>query len=566
MQVAYDWIARRRGALTPDRLFSALLLAVGIVALTTFGDYGVTWDEDLHAYYGELIIRYYTSLGADQTALTWWNLYIYGGAFDLPATLLTKISPLGYYETRHAFNATVGILGIVGTWKLARALAGPRAGLIAALLLTLTPNYFGHMFNNPKDIPFAVGMAWGTYYLVLILREMPHARVSLALRFGLALGLTAGVRIGGVLLFAYLGLAIVALSAWRGLAARSIGETARHGALSGLRTALPALAVAYPVMLLFWPYAQQSPVANPLAALRDFSHHAYGYQVLFDGAYYWASDLPWLYLPTYILLKLPELHVALLALAIPVAIYALATSEVRRRLETVAPIALVAFTALFPIVYAIAIHATVFNGMRHFMFVLPPLIVIAAIVLDSLIDQASRGKWPRLAAAGLAIYLGFHATQLARLHPNEYVYYNAFVGGVEGAQGLFKLDYWGNSYAEAVRGLEHTLRERYAGEFEARTFKIRICGPKVSARYYFPPNFVEAENDREADFVISMLNYAPASAKLVEIEECKRIMAGEQIYGVERENTLLSVVIDRRALKIETAERIPKSSRASLVP
>ena len=42
-----------------------------------------------------------------------------------------------------------------------------------------------------------------------------------------------------------------------------------------------------------------------------------GDQVLFDGIYYWTKDLPWLYLPTYILLKLPELHVALLALALP---------------------------------------------------------------------------------------------------------------------------------------------------------------------------------------------------------------------------------------------------------
>jgi len=103
-------------------------------------------------------VRYYASWMQDTTALGWWNLYIYGGAFDVPATLLTQISPLGYYETRHAFNAAIGILGVVGTWKLARALGGPRAALIATVLLALTPNYLGHMFNNPKDIPFAVGM------------------------------------------------------------------------------------------------------------------------------------------------------------------------------------------------------------------------------------------------------------------------------------------------------------------------------------------------------------------------------------------------------------------------
>ena len=463
-------------------------------------------------------------------------------------------------------DASVGILGIVGTWKLARTLAGPRAGLIAAIGLALTPNYFGHMFNNPKDVPFAVGMTWGTYYLILILRTLPNPSLSLAVRFGILLGLTAGVRIGGVLLFAYLGVTILVLSVWHGLATRNIGEMLGYACRSGFRAALPALAVAYPVMLLFWPYAQQAPFSNPLAALRDFSHHAYGYHVLFGGEYYSASDLPWSYLPTYTLLKLPELHVALLALAIPLSLYALASPEMRRRPETVAPFALLVFTAAFPVVYAIAINATIFNGMRHFLFILPSLVVIAAVVLDRVIAQAARGQWLRPAAAGLAVYLGYHVSLLARLHPNEYVYYNALIGGVEGAQGLYKLDYWGNSYAEAVRGLERTLRDRYQGEFEARTFRIRICGPKVSAKYYFPPNFVEAANDREADFVISMLNYAPATARIVEVEECKRVMAGEQIYGVERENTLLSVVIDRRALKLETASRSSGPARGLARP
>lgn len=256
MQAVSDWASWWRGRLAPDHLFAVFLVAVCVVAAATFVNYGVTWDEDLHAYYGELIVRYYASLGVDQTALTWWNLYIYGGAFDLPATLLTKISPLGYYETRHAFNAAIGILGIVGTWKLARSLGGPRAGLIAAIGLALTPNYFGHMFNNPKDIPFAVGMVWGLYYLVLILRILPNLAPSLAIRFGVALGLTAGVRIGGILLFAYLGLAILALSAWHGLAARSFAEAVRYGWRSGLGTALPALVIGYSMLLLFWPYAQ----------------------------------------------------------------------------------------------------------------------------------------------------------------------------------------------------------------------------------------------------------------------------------------------------------------------
>ena len=78
---------------------------------------------------------------------------------------------------------------------------------------------------------------------------------------------------------------------------------------------------------------------------------------------------------------------------------------------------------------------------------------------------------------------------MAMLHPDQYVYYNAFVGGVEGAQRKFKLDYWANSYAEAVQGLEDYLRAEYGADFEEREFTVAVCGPPISAGYYFPPNF-----------------------------------------------------------------------------
>jgi len=38
------------------------------------------------------------------------------------------------------------------------------------------------------------------------------------------------------------------------------------------RVLVPTIIVAYPVMLLFWPWAQESPIANPLHSLLFFSH------------------------------------------------------------------------------------------------------------------------------------------------------------------------------------------------------------------------------------------------------------------------------------------------------
>src|SRR6267142_2467601 len=93
----------------------------------------------------------------DRNALHWRDLYNYGAIFDTAAAALNRVSPMGIYETRHLLNALVGILVLAGCDKLGHAVGGARVGFLATLFLFLTPNYYGQMFNNPKDIPFAVG-------------------------------------------------------------------------------------------------------------------------------------------------------------------------------------------------------------------------------------------------------------------------------------------------------------------------------------------------------------------------------------------------------------------------
>src|SRR4051794_1743329 len=154
-----------------NRLAVVLFAIVALLVLATFRDYGVTWDEDVHFYYGFKVLDFYLSLGRDTSYLGFENLYTYGAGFDLLTAALSRVSPLGAWETRHLVDALIGLCGIVGTWRVARLLAGPRAGLLAALLLALTPNYYGHMFNNPKDIPFATALIWSLYYIARLLPD-----------------------------------------------------------------------------------------------------------------------------------------------------------------------------------------------------------------------------------------------------------------------------------------------------------------------------------------------------------------------------------------------------------
>jgi hypothetical protein len=203
----------------------------------------------------------------------------------------------------------------------------------------------------------------------------------------------------------------------------------------------------------------------------------------------------------------------------------------------VLPLFILGYPVVFPIVYAIGVKAVLFNGMRHFIFVLPPIAVAAALVLDRALTGLSRLPYRRPIYAALAFYGLSHVTTMVLLHPDQYIYYNAFVGGVDGAQRNFKLDYWANSYAEAVRGLETYLRKQYGAEFEEREFTVAVCGPPISAAYYFPDNFRFMYRRETAQFFIAFTK-----------DNCDRKLPGRPIYRVRRMGALLSVVLDRRAI------------------
>ncbi len=526
-----------------DRLALGLFVGAAALVVVTFTDYGVTWDEDVHSWYGFFVLDYYLSFFHDLRAFRWGDLYNYGAAFDLTAALLDKISPFGLYETRHLLNGIVGVVGIIGTWKLGRVLMGPRAGFLAALFLLLTPNYYGQMFNNPKDVPFAVGMVWAIYYLMRIVPELPQPRGRLVAKFGAAAGLALGVRVGGLLLFGYLGLALLLFALWRALETRRLAAGFAAGWTGAWRVLLPAVALAYPVMLLFWPWAQQAPFSHPLQTLRYFSHEIFPFRTLFAGRYFPASDLPWVYLPTYIVLALPELILLLLA-ASP--IVALAVLWRRRRTLARVPTLqffMLGFAIVFPVAYAVAIKAVLFDGMRHFIFVLPLIAALAAALADRALDRLQRLPQRGYAYGVLALYALFHIAIMARLHPDEYVYYNGFIGGVEGAAGLFKLDYWANSYAEAVGALEDHLRAEYGADFMNHDFTVAVCGPPNSAAYYFPSNFIYTWTHEKAQFFIAFTK-----------DNCQNSLPGKVIYRVERMGTVLSEVIDRRGALAQQAQ------------
>src|SRR5471032_3311331 len=248
----------RSAVIVADRMALAVLAAVAILAVFTFRDYGLAWDDYTHSQYGDLLLKLYGSGFADTRALSFVNLFMYGGGFDLAATLAAKMLPFDLFETRRLIGAMIGIVGLLATWRLGRRLGGPVAGLCALLLLATCPLYYGHMFINAKDSPFATAMILLLLGSVRALDEYPNPGARSMVLIGVAMGAAFGSRILALLAGPYLAAALLLLIVSETLTLGLRAAAERLGRFVWLL--LHALPLAYLIMGLLWPYSILEPL------------------------------------------------------------------------------------------------------------------------------------------------------------------------------------------------------------------------------------------------------------------------------------------------------------------
>lgn len=485
-----------------DRLALALLAIAAVGALATFRDYGLGWDDYTHAEYGDLLLSLYTSGFTDRRALSWVNLYEYGGGFDLAAALLAKVLPFGVFETRRLTGALVGLLGLVIVWRTGRRVGGPVAGVIALTLLATCPLYVGHAFINAKDAPFAVAMAFLLLALVRAFQEYPRPRATTVALVGLGAGLAIGTRIlGGFAALYALGALILMVT----LDARRAGLRAA-GAACGrfMLRLLPGLLLGYAAMALVWPWGAAEPL-NPFRALAYFSRFfEEPWDELFGGSLIKVTQMPRSYLPTLLAFKLPEMFVVLASAGVIGALVAAFRrgSEPNRR----AVLLLVALAAALPIAVAVAMRPAMYNGVRHFLFVVPPLAVAGGLAGAWLFDQVrGRGHLAIVATAAVfAVGLALPVIDMVRRHPYEYTSFNRFAGGVAGARDRYMLDYWGLALKQASQGLAAKIAELNLQKPKDRRWKLAVCGHHRSPQVELGPDFETTWNPKGADFAMML--------------------------------------------------------------
>src|SRR4029079_11217925 len=134
--------------------------------------------------------------------------------------------------------------------------------------------------------------------------------------------------------------------------------------------------------------------------------------------------LPWTYAPVWFGVTLPEFY-AIAAAGGIAAIWWSRWTPMRWSSDGRAIlIPLVMLTAVFPVVSAITLKSVLYDGIRHLLFVVPPLAILAGVSVAALVGSPAPG-WAKTAAVALvSISVGSTAIDMVRLHPYESVYFN----------------------------------------------------------------------------------------------------------------------------------------------
>ncbi|MEM0991488.1 MAG: hypothetical protein AAGI49_00560, partial [Bacteroidota bacterium] len=425
-----------------------VLIATVVLALGS----GINGDDYFQNDYSDGVLNFYQTMGQDTSFFE--NprgpIKIYGGLFEITTALSNsalgnEVQDRSYHNVRHFWNAIFGFLAMLFTGLMAKKIGGWRAGVIALVFIFLSPRFLGHSLMNPKDIPFAAGYIMAIYFMLPFIQQLPKPnwKVILGLVGGIAIAF--GVRAGGVLLIAYLGLfAGLAFLLKYGLAG-----------LGNIKVLLPSVGYALLAVfggllvgMLFWPYGLLDPIAHTKEAIGGFSKFAYGIRMLFDSKMIMGTEAPPEYLPTWMLNTIP-----LFSLLGVLLFAAFAKSIFERYTPFFLFIAI--FTFLFPVVYVIARGSTLYDGWRHLIFAYPPMVVLAATAWNTILYKFESKKavlYGTLAIMGITILES--AAFIVRNPQFPYVYFNPIAGGIQGAFGDYETDYWGVSVKQGLDWME----------------------------------------------------------------------------------------------------------------
>ena len=433
-------------------IFYLLIINI-LIGTFTFFHYGLSWDEPLFYEYAD-------SLGYAYSPQEWFS-----NDFDLensygpsaedhktrgPAYLLLArgfvyvLRAIGSDEASawHLINFLFFQLGVYFLYRLASRWVRPSAAFAASAFFCYQPLLWGHAFINPKDPSFLIfftgAICMGFEMVDALAEKNPafHFKLIVAACF---LGIATSIRVlgplAGILVLVY-----------------SIATLRKKFTAHLPQLTLYVLSTIL-ISISMWPFLWEDPIGRFFEVVRFMSDNPTQLAVLFNGEIFRADNMPRRYLPFMLGTTLTEPTWLLFILGIGICI----RKYFKKAMTMHGFIAILLTISWFviPAGYVLVQQPAMYDGLRHFLFLLPPVFIISGFAFEYFGEVIKAMSWLRAGLVFLLLFPGLYG--IVQLHPYEYTYYNSFIGGTSGAFRRYETDFWLTCYKEAVQKLDQQI-------------------------------------------------------------------------------------------------------------
>ena len=438
-------------------LLCALILFLAFaLGLAVTSDYGIPPDENTEI--GILMgnLREYLGLYFKEDSLIMYgfdaNNYIpisqsieidHGQAAYYPISPLLYLAKTNQIEIGsdslsliyHLYTYIISFTAVIAIFVLVKDLfKNPALALLCALMLFISPRFFGEMHYNNKDIVL-LALVIDTCCLGILATK--YCRAFQVFFFSLLAALTANTKIVGLYVYGVIGLFyLVYTSVYK-----------RWSERSRIKAMLASIVMFCGFYYLLTP-AMWRDVAGffDYCIFNAFQFSRWDGLVLFEGkALSPASgELPGRYLVTLISITTPMFILGLAVLGAGRFLFCLASRKHRKnRTEILLTTGMICLCTLLPLLVASISKSIVYNGWRHFYFSYFGILMLAFYGMELLFC-----RWKKVSAFAVICLMAANTVQTVANHPYQFAYFNLLAGKDAGYR--YETDYWGVSTRDAI--------------------------------------------------------------------------------------------------------------------
>lgn len=514
MMKQFKTIGQKYGVL----LFFLIFFLYGMAVVR---DYGISWDEATERNSSLINLGYIMPQAKELVTdtvnfnglppLNEYKDRYYGVAGQFPTVLAEYLYQFRFnyqqiYLLRHLYTFFVFWIACIFFYLICDSFTHSlKFSLMGVFLLISSPRILADSFYNIKDLLFLSLFIITLFFGLRLLRRQTISRL---LAFGFFGGLCANCRIVGAVpviccvLMLGIELLFSEFDKRRHQSVSSATSQQKQSCpISVFRQLLFCLGTGLSSLLFymaFTPILWRHPIDGLRGVIETFSSYtSYAQSIFYMGDYPMTDQLPWHYLPVWILATTPVIILLLTAAGVLFQLQSLA-AEIRifflrshnrhseeavgtschpqastRHSERQTEKLFLFLNIAIPLLYVFLFRPVLYNGWRHFYFIYP-IMILAALYGIFRLD-----RWPRLHRKrqyGLKIaILGMIPILIwiGQNHPFEYLYFNPIARPF--AEQCFEKDYWGVSQLDALRYI--------CGNDDRETIKVWTMTPSEN-RYF----------------------------------------------------------------------------------